>query len=1251
MRKLPAGLVVSSFVAASAFAQNATTSLRGTVTDASGAAVPGASVELTNGATGFRQTHTSGSNGEYTFQQIAPGEYKVTVTAPGFSKTTLDATLLVSQPATVNPKLSVGTTNETVEVSAQTQTLNTTDATIGNAIDRETIMTLPSEARNPETLLALQPGVLFLGPSTGSGESRNGTVSGARADQSNITLDGVDNNDQIAPSAFSGVLRTTLDSLEEFRVTTANAGADQGRSSGGQVNMVTRSGTNEIHGALYEYNRNTFGVANDWFNKSGELQSDNPNRPGKLIRNTYGIRLGGPLKKDKVFLFGNYEGNRQNESAPVVRTVPSAAFRAGNISYTDADGNVVTLNRAQIASMDPNCSTLGTCPQGPGVDPAALAVLDQYPLPNGSLAGDGLNTQSYTFTSPVPITQNVYISRLDFNPSDRHRFYVRGSFQNDTTALNEFYPGQAPYTTHTDDSKGILGNYTWTVTSNLINNVRYGFTRQSYADRGVSSGSYVTFRGIDPTEATTARNNSAIVPLHNVIDDITWTKGRHTIQAGANYRRYTYNNATDANSYNDAVTNASWFKGSHLANTGGSFDPAAFGFAPVSGTFRTNYDYAMTALAGLITEETDTFNYALSGDGTTGSLLPVGNSVDRSFRSNELEYYLQDSFKPTPNLTVTFGIRHTIMQTPYETNGQQVQPTINIHDWFMNRGAQAALGNSVQPEIQFAPSGQARGGKPLYPMNWGNVAPRFSFAYSPAPSEGWLHALLGGAGHSSIRAGAGIYYDHFGPGLVANYARRGSFSLNTSLTNPASNLTPDTAPRFTGIHDLPGLVAANPSSITYPQTPPDDPYTTGFAITNGLDDHLKTPYSEVFNLSLQRQMKSFTLEVDYVGRLGRHLLQSLDLAQPLDLVDPRSGMDYYAAATMLAKASDAGAQSLAPISYWEDMFPEAASVTTSATQRIYLDEFNPNGGYNVRGNETELLADLDVFCAYGCPGSHYGRYWPLQYGSLFATASNGTSNYNSGQVILRHPMTHGVQFDLSYTLSKSLDLGSDSESNPSGSGFNYGFIVDAWNPRKNYAVSDFDTRHLVTADWVLGVPTGHGQRFLANHGHLMDAFVGGWSVSGIVRASSGLPFSIASGAGWGTNWEWESNMVKTGPIKMRKHLDANGSPQAFDNPLQALANLRTPYPGEIGQRNNFRGDGFFNLDSGLHKTVHVSERVGVQLAWEVFNVSNTPRFDVHSLATESTDGTQLGVYSSLLGSGVGGSSPSRRMQISGRIEF
>jgi hypothetical protein len=728
-----------------------------------------------------------------------------------------------------------------------------------------------------------------------------------------------------------------------------------------------------------------------------------------------------------------------------------------------------------------------------------------------------------------------------------------------------------------------------------------------------------------------------VVPTHNIIDDLTWTKGKHTVQFGGNYRHFTYENATTANSFSGATANAYWMLNSGFAQLGGTFDPAAFGYEGVGDDFTSNYDFAISALAGLTNEETDHFNYQISKDGKTAALLAQGAPVVRDFRSNEMEYYIQDSFKVMPNLTITAGIRHTIQQTPYETNGQQVQATIDLHQWFQTRGQQAALGNSVQPEIAFAPSGQSRGLKPFYPMAWGNVAPRFAIAYAPNAK-------------TSIRSGFGIYYDHFGQGLITNYSRSGSFSLSSSIANPASALTADTTPRFTGLHNLPGLVPAASSSISYPQMPSDDPNGTGFAITYGLDDHIKTPYSEVFNLSVERELPGgFTVEAAYVGRLGRHLLQQTDLAQPLDLVDPKSGMDYYTAGTLLSKITDAngGKKATVPtIAYFENLFPDAkglgvngkGAVGNSATQNIYNQAWR-----SARGNETAALNLMDEDCVPGC-GGQIGRFWPLQYSSLFVTSSLGSSSYNAGQVVLRHPMKHGVQVDVSYTFSKSLDMGSDTEANPTSSGNAFGFILDAFNPRKNYAVSDFNTTHLLTADWVLKLPAGRGAMFGKNSSHLVDSIIGGWYLSGIVRASSGLPFGLSDGDGWSTNWEWESYEVQTGPIKMRKHLNANGSPQAFDTPPVTGVNIRDSYPGEAGERNHFFGDGYFDLDSGLHKDIKISDRYKLALAWEVFNTTNSERFDVHSLDTGSTDGDQLGVYS-------GGLLASRRMQFSGRFEF
>ncbi len=396
-----------------AWSQASFTSLRGTITDPSGAVIPGSIVTIVNKATSVTSAQTASGSGEYQFQQIPPGTYVITATGTGFSPQSKQADLLVNQPATINFRLTVQATAVTVDVSSEAQTLNTTDASIGNAVNNVTIQALPMEGRNVADLLSLQPGVLYLGRQTTDQQdqdSRSGSVAGARSDQTNVTLDGLDDNDQQNGYAFTGVLRSTLDSTEEFRVTTTSSNADAGRSSGAQVTLVTKSGTNKFHGAAYEYNRNSLGYANDWFNKQGELQSGQPNKPGKLIRNTFGGSLGGPIKKDKLFFFFNYEGQRTAENSQQTRIVPSAGYRQGNITYQycvdPSDPNCAqtstnTLTAAQIATLDADCLDNGVCTT-PGPNPAALAFFQQYPMPNGATQGDGYNLLSYTFSSPYP---------------------------------------------------------------------------------------------------------------------------------------------------------------------------------------------------------------------------------------------------------------------------------------------------------------------------------------------------------------------------------------------------------------------------------------------------------------------------------------------------------------------------------------------------------------------------------------------------------------------------------------------------------------------------------------------------------------------------------------------------------------------------------------------------------------------------------------------------------------------------------
>jgi hypothetical protein len=1247
--KVAALLLVSILsVIGLSWCQVATTSVKGTVYDAQGGVVPRATVSLENHSTGFSRPAKTDGQGVYEFVQIPPGVYIITSTASGFGTTKVNnVQLLVNTPATQNLTLEVASASTVVEVQAGAELVNTQDASIGNAFDSKQILNLPLEGRDPVGILSLQPGVSFVGGKTvdQSYDSRGGAVNGARSDQTNVTLDGVDNNDQNNGLAFQGALRSTLDSLEEFRVATSNSNADSGRSSGAQVSLVTKNGTNSFHGSLYEYNRSSAGQANDWFNKQAQLASGLPNKPGQLIRNTFGASVGGPLIKDKLFFFATYEGQRTRENLQVTRTVPSMLLRAGTIQYLDGNNALQQLDPAQIASMDPNCSGLGTCPLGPGVNPAAQAVLNSYPTPNTTAAGDGLNFVGFTFPAAVPSKLDTYIAKFDTNLTSRQTLYVRGNLQNDRFVNSDSgsapeFPGQPANVSDNNNIKGLAVGHVWTISSNLINNARYGYVRPNISQSGLQTQHVITFRGLDYPQGQTS-TDLVNAPVHNFVDDLSWRRGNHTLQFGGNWR--IINDIRSANdlSFLGAETNPSWLFDSGFANNSQpgnptSLDPAGFGF-PAVGSDSQAYDLAMASLAGVISEGFSNYNRT-----KTGSVLAEGVPAKRHFKSNEFETYLQDAWRVRPNLTLTFGARYTLLQSPYETSGLQVGPTTSINDWFNKRSSAMQQGQTYAPLLQFGLNGKANNGSPYWGTDYKNIAPRFAFAWSPSGSgSGWLSRLLGGTGKTSIRGGFGIYYDHYGEGIVNSFDKNGSFGLTTQLSNPAGVLTPDTAPRFTGVNDIPpGLIVPAPAG-SFPLTPPSTLGTGGFAITWGADNKIKTPYSEVFDFSLTRELPSgFIVEASYIGRMSHHLLQEEDLAMPLDIVDPSSKMDYFKAGTLLSKAYNAGTDisSLAPIPYWENMFPGAAgnlgfgppgspanlgcapgnnvnATNYTATQAVY-DMWSCDVG-----NETTSLFFLDLpdFCLPSCSkltGPNGYAYFDSQYSSLYAWRSIGNASYNGLQVMLRHK-GHGLDFDLNYTFSKSIDVGSNTERINEFQGFGFASqIINSWSPGQLRAVSDYDTRHQLNANWVWELPVGRGKYFGSGLHGVGQTILGGWTLTGIYRWTSGYPFSVEPGLGfWATNWQLTSADVLVGPApKTGKFTDPSGNPNVFQgDPNQVGTLFRHAYPGESGQRNNLRGPGYFGIDSGIAKSWAITEHQNVRFSWEVFNVTNTPRFDVGSM--------------------------------------
>ena len=1329
-------LIVATLGPSATLAQTGTTSLHGAVQDQSHAAVVGAKVTLVN-EKGAERTTVTGNQGEYDFVSLPPGAYNLTVAMLNFrTYERKDLQLLVNSPTTVNVTLEVGLSNQMIEVTAQAQALNTTDASLGAAFGENQVKSLPMEGRNVPDLLTLQPGVAYLGNRSDvdrNVDTRSGAVNGARSDQSNITLDGVDVNDQVSGSAFTSVLPVSLDSVQEFRVTTTNANADEGRSSGAQVALVTKSGTNSFHGSLYEYHRNTITSANDYFVKLSQLQSSQPNVPPKLIRNTFGGSLGGPILKDRFFFFANYEGARQREEASVVRIVPSDSLRAGSIRYVCgssdplcAPGNpkvnvvntslgpVATLTAPQIKSMDP---------LGIGVNSVMLTYFNSFPEPNDFSQGDTLNFVGYRFKGPIPTNKNWYIARADYKitRSGSHTLFWRGAVRNDISATAPYLPGRLPEDTLKDYSKGYVVGYTAVLKLSLINNFHWGFTRQSSGDIGNNDAQpFIFFRGLN--DNSTSNNSSRTVrrsrafqtPVYNIVDDLSWTKGKHTLQFGTNIRFIRNPRNNFISSFSQGVTNSSGLDTAGISGTKSPIDPgnhASSGFPAVDSNFALDYDYPMIAMMGIVSEVDGQFNFD-----KTGTALPQGAPLKRRYGADEYEFYAQDSWRVKSNLTVNFGLRYSLFSPPWETNGVEVTPhgipigggkPLDLSQWFQLRGSKAAAGGSSvdDPLITYDLAGPANGKKGYYDWDYHDFGPRVSFAYSPRATGGFLGNLFGNGDKTVIRGGFGIVYDRIGAGLLSTFEQNGAFGLSTSISAPIPCVGPSAldpcsgtpvAPRVTDLNFVPQN-DFNGNQF-FPKTPKGGfPFTyppagTGLAIQWGLDNGIKTPYSYTIDFSVGRELPgNMSIEVSYVGRLAHRLLSQEDLAMPLNIRDPKSGVDYFTAMKTLAKlgfartpASAVTSATVGPTAaFWQTLIhpshpgdPYAPCgtngiVTTDVVQAMYALDQCGGGKVHGFGNETTPLAELDYWGSdfsgiAGITGvqtdsnnlaiHHYGTtygpnaFFNSQFHSLRGWRNLGTANYNAMQVVLRKKLSHGVQFDFNYTYSKSIDLSSNAERIGVDGSLNIGGLtINSWSPYQFRGVSDFDTTHQFNTNWLIELPFGKGRWIARNANSFTQAVIGGWQLSGLARWTSGFPVTLDNSGTWPTNWQLEGAATVIGPAHPATTKRPDGTVNLFPQPLPVtytgLGPFRHDLPGESGTRNPLRGPGFAGLDLGLSKRwkMPFGESHSLVLRWEVFNVLNLTRFDVGTI-NNSISSASFGNYSGLL------TNP-RVMQFALRYEF
>jgi hypothetical protein len=1194
-------------------------SLTGTVADASGAVVPGAKVVLENKATNVSYKALSNATGSYSISNIAPGPgYTETVSRDGFDTAVLTGLYLnVGVTRSQNVKLAVGSVSVTVAVSAANQevTLDTTDAAVGNNFQVQYMQDLPVMARDtPIELLTQQPGM-----------TNDGSATGARTDQSRVTLDGLDVNDAVYGNFGAVVAGASVDSVQEFRGTTAGMLSSNGAGGGGQFEMVTKSGTNKFHGDLNEYHRDTDLEANEYFNNFNGV----PRSP--LIRNQYGGAIGGPIWKDKAFFFFDFNGRHDALSTIAVRTIPMQSFLQDQTInyYTNiAAGTTNSISAAQVAAFDP---------QGVGFDQAMMSVFNGkcgsrtcYPVANdfSGDAGDLVNTAGFRFNAPKPYIEKNYVGRLDITPFKNHHLFGRVTYNNINSVNNPpQFPGDPETFPYLDTSHAWVAGWDWTIGNNKTNSLIWGSTvanigtPDTYNPQGANQ---FDFDG-DPTGGyflsgiyANAGGSAYYFPIPVLRDDFSWEKGRHGFTFGGTFK-YPSPHYSVYGNYNGPIVGLGGGV-TGLPTNGSSnwnFDPSDL---DNSQTSLTIYQSALMLALGRFEDTNDTWNYTASG-----GVVPQGAGLQTEFRYYETEFYFGDTWKLTPSLTFTYGLRYQNTTVPYEIHGIEADQNESFWDFMNARIAQSAAGvggsgslpggTSAVPYVQYNLAGKANNAAGYYQPDNKDFAPRVAFAWTPTASHKFV-----------INGGGGLVYDETVVNAIlqeeASYSYlfessgTSDYGVPATATNSAAYNSLMQNVRFSGLGSPPP--GPTPPAITKPFIPfvgPESPECGGVpgpcGLANGgafnisVDHNLPTPYNIMYNLGIQQEFKGgFLFRLGYVGRQGRHLLAQADAEQLIDFPDNTSGQTLSQAmaglTTWLRANPNAPAASAPPQPFFENvLYPNGTGITNTAFIATNM------APYPARG---DVADSVELMSYYGLLPDNVGMAAQLSENTFFTDM--GFSSYNGMLATLHKNTSHGLQFDLNYTWSHSIDNVSQKAYSFAYGG--YGFICDVLRPRLCRGSSDYDVTQYLNGNFLYQLPFGRGRDFANSLPLWADEVVGGWELSGLPIWHTGN-VTMANSIAFLMSYSNEDPAILTGSLApMKTHVNQQGGlVESYKNPELAFNQYRGPTGFEMGPRNNLRGPGFVDLDLGLGKNFPLyKELVNMKFRVDAFNVMNHPNFAV-----------------------------------------
>ena len=1202
-------IAIFFFLAACGAAQTSTSRISGSVRDASGAAIPRAAVTLNNEATGVVQKQDTTDAGVFAFPSIQVGTYSVRVEAAGFKTSVRRGNIVqVNSPLAVDVVLEVGAVSDSIEVSGAAEVLQTTSATIGNVVEQKAVVSLPLNGRNPLNLLMYEPGVVQR-----SGNTVN--VNGARSTAANVTIDGIEANESTNPNPTNNIFRLNPDNVQEFKVTTSNPTAEEGRNSGANVSIATRSGTNQFHGSAFEFFRNTELNAQEFY-----ASAQGGTKP--LIQlNQYGFEAGGPIRKNKTFFFGSWQGQKVNFADPVDKVfggtvnLYTPAALSGNYRYWVADsknplvisGQKITQNSTLLVDprsgkyvagvhdcaspSDLNCvasyNVFASDPAKVGLDKAVKGVLGGYPAPNAYSAGDGLNLGIYQWNTPVKIRGGQEMLRVDHTINDKNSVFFRwlGANQNSLGGdpLNGrpvLIPGYPARGEVFRPANNFALGFRSVISAHLVNELTLGFSRfqflftQGEANPLFPNTPRFTFNNSTVDYTANPRTYRA-VNTPQIVENLSYLNGKHVMRFGANIRMYQHNDQRGDVGGNSLTPSISLSRSTR--------PPAGFiSPAGIAATDLTRLQGTINDLLGIPAGLTQVF----LGDVAHDTFLPF-RSGDKSVtlwsqgqRAKQYNFFAQDEYKFRQNITVSYGVRWEVNPPPSEAGDRAYVPNKAID------GSQGAV-TFVHADRWFNN------------FNWGAVAPRLGITWAPGNSQ-----------KTVVRAGYGMAFDplnSFQVTSVATAVPGQAFTCSSSFSGTGGALV--TTPGCQAVTDL-RLGAGFATELTAPTvkpstflTPPLQNYSNAPA-ARVFDPNLKLPTVHMWNLTIQRELPGgYVVSAGYVGHRGTRLYRAWDVNQidaspilPSFLAMQKNvalGGGCRADGTLASGAACTGALPIPLIQQGviNSAFATSATTTTDLAQ-------NGAGNFAGRIEQSTLLGHLR-------PNQQFAQILKIDNGA--------DSNYHAAQFTFRKRYDQaGVLLNAAYTFSKSIDdLSIDPVLASVGGALtttNSRTPADGRNYRNERARSDFDQRHVLNMTGIFELPFGRGKKLFGQASRPLNAVVGGWSINGIYTYQSGEPFTVRSGV-LTNNFSAQSRAaLKAGatlPVAQLQAKDGVVGPVYFANADAFVI----PNPGDTGLgRNIFQGPSYWNFDSSLTKSFVLTERLKMVFRAEAFNALNHPNF-------------------------------------------